>query len=148
MPGFTNSFLFPDINVWVALSHGAHVHHVVANDWFESLDGDARFCFCRITQLGLLRLLSAEAVMGDDVLSQSEAWVVYDTWLKDDRAQLMDEPPGIETWFRTRTRSRHASPKVWGDAYLAAFAEASQVTLVTFDRAFRGKVKPLILLAE
>ena len=27
MPGFTTSFLFPDINVWVALSSGGHVHH-------------------------------------------------------------------------------------------------------------------------
>ena len=54
MPGFTTSFLFPDINVWVALTHGRHVHHDVASDWFESDDADVRFCFCRFTQLGLL----------------------------------------------------------------------------------------------
>jgi len=148
MPGFTTSYLFPDINVWVALSHGAHVHHAVANDWFESLEGDVRFCFCRITQLGLLRLLTAEAAMGSDVQSQSEAWAVYDTWLRNGRAQMIEEPPGLELRFRGHTRSRQASPKTWGDAYLAAFAEASQITLVTFDRAFRGKVKPLILLEE
>jgi len=58
MPGFTTSFLFPDINVWVALSHGAHVHHVVASDWYESLDGDVRLRFSRFTQLG-----SVEAVI-------------------------------------------------------------------------------------
>ena len=74
MPGFTTSFLFPDINVWVALSHGGHVHHNVAHDWFGSLDPDVRFHFCRFTQLGLLRLLAAEAVMGDDVLKQPQAW--------------------------------------------------------------------------
>ena len=45
MPGFTTSFLFPDINVWAALTHGAHVHHLVAIDWFESLEPDVRFCF-------------------------------------------------------------------------------------------------------
>jgi hypothetical protein len=33
-----------------------------------------------------------------------------------------------------------------GLANLAAFAETSQLTLVTFDRAFRGRVKPLVLL--
>jgi hypothetical protein len=46
-----------------------------------------------------------------------------------------------QTWscaFRARSRSRQASPKAWADAYLAAFAEASQLTLVTFDRAFSG----------
>jgi hypothetical protein len=148
MPGSTTSFRFPDINVWVALTHAAHVHHLVARDWFDSLPPGARFCFCRFTQLGLLRLLTAEAVMGAEVLSQSEAWVVYDRWLDDDRVRLLEEPAGLETRFRARTRSKHAAPKVWADAYLAAFAEASQLTLVTFDRAFRGKVKPIELLGD
>ena len=92
MPGFTTSFLFPDINVWVALTHGLHVHHVVARDWFDSLDGDERFCFCRFTQLGLLRLLTATAVMGDEVLDQRQAWSVYDRWLADNRATFLEEP--------------------------------------------------------
>ena len=148
MPGFTTSFLFPDINVWVALSHGAHVHHVVASDWYDSLDGDVRLRFSRFTQLGFLRLLTAEAVMGEHVLSQLEAWVVYDRWLRDDRVELLEEPFGLERRFRALTRSRQASPKAWGDAYIAAFAEASQLTLVTFDRAFRGKVKPVIFLED
>ena len=148
MPGFTTSFLFPDINVWVALTHGAHVHHLVASDWFESLEPDVRFCFCRFTQLGLLRLLTAEAVMGDEVMNQSDAWLVYDSWHADDRVRFLEEPPDLERRFRARTRLKHAAPKAWADAYLAAFAEASQVTLVTFDRAFRGRVKPIVLLAE
>ncbi len=148
MPGFTTSFLFPDINVWVALTHSRHVHHTVAGDWFASLDPDVRFCFCRFTQLGLLRLLTAEAVMGDDVMNQREAWAVYDQWLSDDRVSLHEEPAGLERRFRALTRSRGASPKAWADAYLAAFAEMSQMTLVTFDRAFRGKATPLMLLEE
>lgn len=147
MPGFTTSFLFPDINVWVALSSGGHVHHHVASDWHNSLDANVRFCFCRFTQLGMLRLLTAEAVMQDEVLTQAEAWRVYDSWV-DAGAELLDEPLELERRFRALTRSRQSSPKVWADAYLAAFAESSQVTLVTFDRAFRGKVKPLILLEE
>jgi predicted nucleic acid-binding protein len=72
---------------------------------------------------------------------------VYDSWA-DAGAEFLDEPLELERRFRALTRSRHSSPKVWADAYLAAFAEASQVTLVTFDRAFRGKVRPLILLEE
>jgi toxin-antitoxin system PIN domain toxin len=148
MPGFTTSFLFPDINVWVALTHGRHVHHLVANDWLESEGVDVRLCFCRFTQLGFLKLLTAEAVMGEDVLGQSEAWAIYDRWLKNDRVNLIEEPAGLERRFRTLTRSRQASAKAWGDAYIAAFAQASQLTLVTFDRAFRQKLKPLILLEE
>jgi toxin-antitoxin system PIN domain toxin len=148
MPGFTTSFLFPDINVWVALTHAGHVHHHVASDWYVSLESDVRFHFCRFTQLGFLRLLTAEAVMGDDVLKQPEAWTVYDRWLEDERVSLLEEPPGIERRFRTLTRLKSASPKVWADAYLAAFAETAQVTLVTFDRALRNKAKPMILLEE
>ena len=55
-----------------------HVHHLVSSDWFQSLDRDVRFCFCRFTQLGLLRLLTAEAVMGDEVMHQVDAWALSD----------------------------------------------------------------------
>ena len=66
MPRYLKSFLFPDVNVWMALSFQGHVHHEIAREWFESLDDpdDARLCFCRITQLSFLRLITAEAVMG------------------------------------------------------------------------------------
>jgi toxin-antitoxin system PIN domain toxin len=148
MPGSTTSFLFPDINVWVALTHGRHVHHVVARDWFESLNPDERFCFCRFTQLGLLRLLTAEAVMADDVMSQREARDVYDRWLEDDRVSFVEEPHGIDQRFRARTRLKQAAPKAWADAYLGAFADASQLTLVTFDRTFKGRVESLALIEE
>jgi toxin-antitoxin system PIN domain toxin len=147
MPGFTTSFLFPDINVWLALSHDGHQHHEIAHDWHESLHDGVRLCFCRHTQLGLLRLLTSEAVMGDDALTQPEAWTVYDGWLRDARVSMVDEPQGLDRRFRALSRLRRATPKAWADAYLAAFAETSQMTLVTFDRAFRGKLRALMLLA-
>jgi len=121
----------------VALTHGAHVHHDVAHDWFVSLDSSARLAFCRVTQLGYLRLLTAEAVMGEDVVSQVSAWQVYDAWRRDDRVVFLDEPPGFDGAFRARTRLRQAATKQWADAYLSAFAEVSGATLVTFDRALR-----------
>ena len=146
MPRSTTSFLFPDVNVWVALTHAAHVHHEIARDWFTDLPEGVRFSFCRFTQLGLLRLLTAETVMRDEVLSQREAWAVYDRWLDDPRVTLVEEPPTLERRFRALTRSRHAAPKAWADAYLAAFADAAQFTLVTFDRGVRGKAGSLMLL--
>ena len=57
MPGSTKSFLFPDINVWVALTYERHVHHLLAHDWLADASDDVRLLFCRFTQLGLLRLL-------------------------------------------------------------------------------------------
>jgi predicted nucleic acid-binding protein len=38
------------------------------------------------------------------------------------------------------------APKDWADSYLAAFAIASQLTVVTFDRVLRGKSKNGLLL--
>jgi len=124
------------------------VHHLVASDWFSSLEPDVRFTFCRFTQLGLLRLLTAEAVMGEDVMDQTSAWAVYDRWLEDGRVSFLEEPSGLDRRFRMLTHSKRASPKVWADAYLASFAETAQITLVTFDRAFRGRVRSLLLLEE
>jgi len=59
-------FLFPDINVWVALTYERHVHHVSARNGLRGLAPTPRLFFCRLTQLGLLRLLSEPAVMGSD----------------------------------------------------------------------------------
>ena len=145
MPPSTTS-LFPDINVWVALTYEGHAHHANAAEWFATLSRDATFVFCRFTQVGLLRLLTAEAVMSDEVMTQPQAWAAYDRWLKDPRVELVEEPAEIETRFRALTRLRQPATKDWADSYLAAFAAVGQLTLVTFDRGLRAKVKAAILL--
>jgi uncharacterized protein len=140
-------FLFPDINVRVALTYDRHVHHSSARAWFEGLAPASRLFFCRLTQLGLLRLLSEPAVMGSDqAKSQPDAWKAYDRWLEDERVDFLDEPSGLDTQFRALTRSSRASPKDWADSYLAAFAQTSRLTVVTFDRAFQNKAKDSLLL--
>jgi uncharacterized protein len=145
MPGSTAS-LFPDINVWVALTYEGHVHHRIAAAWFATVKPDMSLVFCRLTQLGLLRLLTTEAVMGDEVMTQPQAWAAYDRWRDDARVELADEPPGIETRFRALTRVRRPATRDWADSYLAAFATVGQLTLVTFDRGLRGKARSAILL--
>ena len=82
MPPSTTS-LFPDINVWVALTYEGHTHHSTAAAWFATVPSDATLAFCRFTQLGLLRLLTAKAVMSDEVMTQSQAWAAYDRWHQD-----------------------------------------------------------------
>jgi toxin-antitoxin system PIN domain toxin len=139
MPESTTSFLFPDINVWIALTYQGHVHHARAASWFSGLAADSRLFFCRFTQLGLLRLLTAEAVMSKEVMNQPQAWQTYDSWLQDDRVACLDEPPGLERVFRGMTRLRRPATKDWADSYLCAFASASQFTLVTFDRSLSRK---------
>jgi len=141
----TTSFLFPDINVWLALTYEAHSHHVAARNWLGRADR-VRLFFCRHTQLGLLRLLSAEAVMGEDAMNQGDAWKAYDRWMDDDRVGFVEEPPELETLFRSMSRLERPAPKDWADSYLAAFAIASQFTIVTFDRVLRAKATNGLLL--
>lgn len=138
--------LFPDINVWVALTYDGHVHHQTAARWFAALKPDVGLIFCRLTQLGVLRLLTTEAVMGDEVMTQPQAWAAYDRWLNDPRVEFADEPSEIEARFRGLTRLRQAAAKDWADSYLAAFATVGQLTLVTFDRGLRTKPKSVIVL--
>jgi toxin-antitoxin system PIN domain toxin len=145
MPPSTTS-LFPDINVWVALTYEGHIHHSTAAGWFATLPPDATFVFCRFTQLGLLRLLTAPAVMRDEVMTQPQAWAAHDRWRKDPRVEFVDEPAELETRFRALTRLRQPATKDWADSYLAAFATVGQLTLVTFDRGLRSKAKTAIVL--
>jgi toxin-antitoxin system PIN domain toxin len=135
------------VNVWVALTYSGHEHHSVAKTWFEALDMDARVCFCRFTQISLLRLLTTSALMGvDEVMTQAEAWNAYDLWKQDSRVFFLEEPPNVEAAFRGLTRQLRPNPKNWADAYLAAFASVSAMQLVTFDRDFHGKIENLLIL--
>jgi uncharacterized protein len=142
----TSSFLFPDLNVWLALSYEAHVHHRIAYAWFESLSEGARLCFCRITQIGLLRLLTTEAVMKAEVLTHRQAWQIYDRWLEDGRVAFVDEPATLEPIFRSESWSPHPAPKNWSDSYLIAFARSAGFELVTFDKGLYQRAGEGILL--
>ena len=140
------SSVFPDVNFWLALSYPPHIHHELAESWYQSLRPSPILVFCRHTQLSLFRLLSTAAILGRDALSQRRCWEVFDEWMVSGDAVFAEEPPELETDMRARTRAESASPKEWADAYLAAFAEAAHLTLVTFDRALAGRTPGSILL--
>ena len=135
------------MNVWLALAHEIHPYHQAARAWSERLDGDAVVCFCRFTQLGLLRLLTNASAMGAEALTQAQAWEAFDGLVADPGNRMMDEPVGLDPLFRVRTSSNETATKQWADGYLAAFAEAAVLTLVTFDRALAGRGKGAVLLA-
>lgn len=56
-----------------------------------------------------------------------------------------EEPAGIQERWRDLAVRHTASPKLWMDAYLAAFASAAACTMVTTDAAF-GPIPELDLL--
>ncbi|MGD0831073.1 MAG: hypothetical protein ABR907_09035 [Terracidiphilus sp.] len=90
------TLLFFDLNVWLALSVNSHPHNAIAWAWLNRLPGDDRLLFSRYTQLGLLRLLTNTAVMGDQTLTLSKAWDVYDRWLADPRVDFYPESRNLE----------------------------------------------------
>jgi len=134
--------------VWLALTLDAHIHHLIAERWLSSLDLDTHLCFCRVTQISFLRLLTTDAVMGQErAFSQLDAWKTYDRWLENDQVTFLQEPAEIESQWRSLLNRNRPAPKDWADSYLAAFASAADLTLITFDQAFRGRVKNLQLLS-
>jgi predicted nucleic acid-binding protein len=74
--------------------------------------------------------------MGSNVVPAAEAWKLYESLFQDSRVRFAPEPPSLEEAWRTHTRAHHQGHNFWTDAYLAAFATAADLTLLTFDSAF------------
>lgn len=130
-----------DSNVWLALVLSGHAHHRTVREWFEAVPDPGTVLFCRATQQTLLRLLTNAAVLspyGNPPLTNRQAWEAYQALLADDRiAFRSEEPAGLEALWRRFAVRGTASPKLWMDAYLAAFALSGGCRLVTTDAAFR-----------
>lgn len=56
-----------DVNVLLALSHAAHVHHDRAHGWWSQRAETCRWATAPVTESGLLRLLGSPGVMGDSL---------------------------------------------------------------------------------
>ena len=84
--------------------------------------------------MGLLRLLSNPAIMGDDAVDRSQAWRLFDQLWADERVLWADEPAELDAVWRAISARDDKSHKLWTDDYLAAFAQASDLTLATLDR--------------
>ena len=94
---------------------------------------------CRTVQIGLLRLLNNPAVMKEDAVPTGECWALWRQLLRDERIRFeAGEPGALDASFEEYTQGRAFSPRLWSDAYLAAYARVGGYTLVTFDQGFRS----------
>lgn len=132
--------ILADVNVWLATVVEAHPHHQLTLDWWQSdvLTTDKVVMFCRITELGLLRLLCNETVMGPQRCTAKQAYSHYQQLLDQPLISFAHEPDGLEGQLITYCDLGRMSRNFWTDAYLAAFAVAGNMQMVTFDRGFQG----------
>src|ERR1035437_7435796 len=128
----------PDVNVWIALAAERHAHHRVARQWFSNLQNE-ELAFCRVTQLGFLRLLTNKHVMQEEVMSPDEAWQAYRVLRLDRRIGYAAEQNELPETWQTFTEGPRTSSNLWTDAYLCAFANAARLTLVTFDEKMQAR---------
>lgn len=126
-----------DVGVWLAAVWGRHVHHPIAADWFDKEPDE--IAFCRVTQMGMLRLLCNPGIMGGDAIDRSQAWRIYDQLWADERVLWVDEPAELDAVWRAISARNDKSHKLWTDDYLAAFAQASDAALITLDRKVAGR---------
>ncbi len=74
--------------------------------------------------------------LGKIVLSNTEAWRTFETIAQDSRIAFAPEPPDLDETWKSFALRKTSSPKLWMDAYLAAFAVCSGYQLVTADKVF------------
>ncbi len=133
------SHYLADTNVWLALTLSSHRHHPACLAWIDGVDAVGGIVMPRQVQLSVLRLLTTAAVLAPHhrpPLTNAEAWEVLDAITADERVILEVSEPALDESWRRLSRRPAASPKLWMDAYLAAYAMSSHRTLITLDAAF------------
>ena len=76
----TRPRVLADVNIWLATLVEQHPHHAQAIHWWRNdlLPEHGTVYFCRVTQLGLLRLLTNTTVMGPSCRTCGQAWSNYE----------------------------------------------------------------------
>ena len=86
----------PDVNVWFSLMASHHEHHAVARHYWTQQAAPAVW-FCRITQIGMMRLLGQQRVMGmGNARKPRDAWDTAQSLLAHPGVGLCTEPPAVD----------------------------------------------------
>ena len=127
----------PDVNVWVAGAWARHADHPRAKAFLDGLDDE--LAFCRVTESALLRLLTNPSVTGADARSRRQAWDIVLALQSDPRVRFLNEPRGLGQLWVAFSKKDDRSHLLWTDDYLAAFAQAADLELVTLDRKMHAR---------
>ncbi len=130
-----------DTNLWLALTFPKHQFRNQAQGYLSDLPKGATVSFCHATQQSWLRLVTTPAlhrIYDFPPITNHDAIAMFRRWLADPRVDLIEsEPTGTRTLWLELADRKSASPKLWMDAYLAAFSISGKLRLVTTDTDFR-----------
>ena len=134
-----------DANVWIAVSFTEHDHHALATRFIAETSPARPALLCRATEQSWLRLLTTPALhrrYDSPPVSNRDALGILSDALQLPNIRLIEEEPtGVRALWHRLAALPSASPKVWMDAYLAAFAIGHAVEFVTLDQDFKRFVK-------
>ena len=128
-----------DTSVWIAVIFTTHPLHQPARRALLEATPAIPAVFCRSTEQSFLRLASTPALLktyGADGMTNRDALVALDALLALPQVCEREEPPGLVALWHRFAAHATVSPKVWMDAYLAAFAIMGGLRLVTLDHDF------------
>ena len=130
-----------DTSVWLAAVFTTHPFHLAARRCLQQATSAEPAVFCRSTQQSFLRLASTPALLkayGATGLTNRDALVALGALMELAQVCERDEPPGTAALWRRMAALDTASPKVWMDAYLAAFAISGGMRMASLDQDFKN----------
>ena len=132
-----------DTNVWLAAVFTTHPFHQPAQKRLQQATPAEPAVFCRSTQQSFLRLASTPTLLkayGATGFTNRDALVALGALVALPQVCEREEPPGTPALWHRLASHNTASPKVWMDAYLAAFAIGGGLGLVSPDQDFKNFV--------
>ncbi len=136
MPGY-----FVDTNVWIAFHFKGHPHHHLAAEFMRGRSVDEPASLSRAVETSWLRLVTTATICRSysaAVLTNPAAIEALDRWRSQPQILCLDaEPAGTRELWLELAAIPSTSPKVWMDAYLAAFAIRAGIPFATLNSDFR-----------
>lgn len=126
-----------DVNLLLAILHERHIFSARALAWLDEKEGVASVRICRVVQMGVLRILTRHSIMKEDVLAPKEFWSGWSTLMTDSRFAMQPESSGLESTWHELTCGLPKGQCAETDAYLAAFAQSTGLSVATFDKGFQ-----------
>ncbi|TLD72578.1 PIN domain-containing protein [Phragmitibacter flavus] len=130
-----------DSSAWVAAVFPTHPFHARAQAALAAATAEEPAVFCRATQVSFLRLITTPQLLRHyDAAHMTNRSALTQLQMLLSRPEIaeIEEPPGTAALWQKLAMHDTASPKVWMDAYLAAFAIKGGLHFVTLDGDFKS----------